>query len=191
MADADLPPDSSCPPGGLWSSNVPAGFWNQHSHVSDTLHILTWGQIRFPMLSWKYTGYRHDAKQKCFSCYMGHMHDQSVSLHNVVLVSPPTAFLEKISSYVFSENEQLYLFCFYILKKDMSTSVLYVVRYMMHFSFCKFHKEGGRTHFYLLALLVHETFKHNVFQFYKVLWPVAVSWTRRKKKDMARKAKKY
>ena len=36
LADADLPPDSTGPPGGLRSSDVPAGFRDEHGHVSST-----------------------------------------------------------------------------------------------------------------------------------------------------------
>lgn len=38
LADADLPPHSASPPGGLRSSDVPAALRNQHGHVSETLH---------------------------------------------------------------------------------------------------------------------------------------------------------
>lgn len=37
LADADLPPNTTSPGGGLWSSDVPAAFRNQHSHVSGNI----------------------------------------------------------------------------------------------------------------------------------------------------------
>lgn len=39
LAHADLPADSTGPPGGLRSAHVPAGFGNQHHHVSKSRHF--------------------------------------------------------------------------------------------------------------------------------------------------------
>lgn len=38
LAHADVPADSTSPPGGLRSAHVPAGFRNQHHHVSESRH---------------------------------------------------------------------------------------------------------------------------------------------------------
>lgn len=62
LADADLPPHSASPPGGLWSSDVSATFRDQHGHVSVNVGQLL-AQLSSTNTSWLLLAhYRSEAR---------------------------------------------------------------------------------------------------------------------------------